>query len=274
MLDRKQIKRKIVVFLTFTFILSSVFYFLIISNGSLNAAGGYYVIGLMWCPGIAALITQLIFEKRFSGLSWKWGRSRYQIRAYFLPVFYAFIAYSLIWLFGLGKFNSFFPSNPFRFIVAGTITSAFMALGEEIGWRGFLVPQLSKITSYTKLSLISGIIWSVWHYPVLLFADYNSGTPWWYGLTCFTLLAVGASFIFAWFRLKSGSLWTAVLLHASHNLYIQSYFDKATDDTGYTVWFSGEFGIVLPLVIAGFAFYFWKKRTTLNRDQGTRINEQ
>jgi membrane protease YdiL (CAAX protease family) len=265
--NNKYTIRKIAVFLSLTLGLSSVFYFLIISNGSLNAAGGLYVMGLMWCPGIAALITQLVFEKSLAGLGWKWGSTYHQLSAYFLPVLYAFIAYSVIWVSGLGRFNHFFPSGPFNFVLVGTLSSAFMAMGEEIGWRGFLVPHLSKITGFTRVSLISGLIWSVWHYPVLLFADYNSGTPWWYGLTCFTLLAIGASFIFAWFRLKSGSLWTAVFLHASHNLYIQSYFDKATDDTGFTAYFSGEFGIVLPVVIAGFAYYFWKKRKSLVRDQ-------
>ncbi len=265
--NKKYLIRKIAVFLSLTLGLSSVFYFLIISNGSLNAAGGLYVMGLMWCPGIAALITQLVFEKSLAGLGWKWGSTYHQLSAYFLPVLYAFIAYSVIWVSGLGRFNHFFPSGPFNFVLVGTLSSAFMAMGEEIGWRGFLIPHLSKITGFTRVSLISGLIWSVWHYPVLLFADYNSGTPWWYGLTCFTLLAIGASFIFAWFRLKSGSLWTAVFLHASHNLYIQSYFDKATDDTGFTAYFSGEFGIVLPVVIAGFAYYFWKKRKSLVRDQ-------
>ena len=145
----------------------------------------------------------------------------------------------------------------------GTLMSCFTALGEEIGWRGFLVPELAKVTSYTKLSLISGIIWSVYHYPVLLFADYNSGTPWWFGLGCFTLMAIGASFLFAWLRLRSGSVWTAMFLHASHNLYIQSYFDQATDDTVITAYISSEFGIALALVISLVAFLFWRKRSEL-----------
>ncbi|WP_457831901.1 CPBP family glutamic-type intramembrane protease, partial [Staphylococcus aureus] len=51
------------------------------------------------------------------------------------------------------------------------------ALGEEIGWRGFLVPELYKKIGYTKTSLLTGAIWSVWHYPILIFADYNKGTP-------------------------------------------------------------------------------------------------
>lgn len=254
---------KIATYLALTFGLSSIFYYLIISAGSLNVKGGMYVIGLMWCPGISAIITKLIFQKNLKGLGWKWGKTKYQLTAYFLPILYAFIAYGLIWITGLGKYNGYIPSNLFNFLVMGTLMSCFTALGEEIGWRGFLVPELAKVTSYTKLSLISGIIWSVYHYPVLLFADYNSGTPWWFGLGCFTLMAIGASFIFAWLRLRSGSVWTAMFLHASHNLYIQSYFDQATDDTGITAYISSEFGIALALVISLVAFLFWRKRSEL-----------
>ena len=262
--DKKNTYKRITTFLAITLSLSSVFYYLIISAGSLGAKGGIYVMGLMWCPGLSAMITQLIYQKNLKGLGWKWGKTKFQLMAYFLPILYALVAYSLIWLTGLGKFNGFIPSNLFNFIVLGTLMSSFTTLGEEIGWRGFLVPHLSKVTSYTKLSLISGLIWAVWHFPVLLFADYNSGTPWWFGLGCFTLLAVGASFIFAWLRLRSGSLWTAMLLHASHNLYIQSYFDNATDDTGITAYISSEFGIALALVILVFAYLFWRKRAVVS----------
>jgi len=47
----------------------------------------------------------------------------------------------------------------------GVLISCLTALGEEIGWRGFLVPQLASVTSFTKTALISGLIWAVWHYP-------------------------------------------------------------------------------------------------------------
>jgi hypothetical protein len=64
-------------------------------------------------------------------------------------------------------------------------------------------------------------------------------------------------------RLKSGSLWTGALLHASHNLYIQGFFTPLTRDTGKTAWFIDEFGALLPIVTIGFAVYFWSKRGEL-----------
>jgi hypothetical protein len=61
-------------------------------------------------------------------------------------------------------------------------------------------------------------------------------------------------------RLKSGSLWTGVLLHASHNLFIQGFFDPLTTDTGRTKYIIGEFGAGLALVSIAFAIYFWTRR--------------
>jgi len=73
------------------------------------------------------------------------------------------------------------------------------------------------------------------------------------------------SVVFAWMRLRSGSLWTGALLHASHNLYVQAIFTPLTRNTGKTNWFIDEFGAVLPLVAMGFAIYFWTRRNELEQ---------
>jgi uncharacterized protein len=272
-------KKAIATFLGITFALSSVFYLIIISIGKLSAGNGLYVYGLMWCPGIAALITCRMLRISFSELGWKWN-TRYMLLSYLIPLAYGLIAYLSVWTTGFGKFpnydsvkaigESFGWKNlspvlviAFYVILKGTIgmaSSLSSALGEEIGWRGFLVPQLAKVTSFTKTALISGIIWSVWHYPLLIFADYNSGTPLWFALSCFTVMVVAISFPFAWMRLKSGSLWTGAFLHASHNLFIQSILTPLTADTGQTKYFIDEFGIAVPTVTVLLAIVFWRKR--------------
>ena len=76
-------------------------------------------------------------------------------------------------------------------------------------------------------------------------------------------MVISISFVFTWFRLKSNSLWTGVILHASHNLFIQSIFSPLTRDTGNTKYFIDEFGVVLPIVSICVAIFFWKKRSEL-----------
>lgn len=280
--------KKIVAFLLLTFSFSSIFYYLILSSGSMHTSGGIYTLGLMWCPGLAALITQLVFHRRLRGLGWKWGKTRYQFLSYIIPFLYALIAYSFVWATGLGGFpnqefisqivSQYNPgtSSPYVFFLIylviastlGILLSSLSALGEEIGWRGLLVPELAKVTTFTKTALLSGVVWAVWHSPVLIFADYNSGTPFWYGFSCFTLMVMGTSIIMAWLRLRSGSLWTGVILHASHNLFVQGIFTPLTTDTGLTAYIFDEFGVALLIPIFVFAYIFWKKRGKLSAMDG------
>jgi membrane protease YdiL (CAAX protease family) len=288
-------KRPIFLFLFFTFLFSSLFYAAIIHTGKLGSGGGLFVTGLMWCPALSAFITSLILKRPIAGLAWGWGNPKYQWWSYLTPLLYSTVAYLIIWLTGWGGFYNTetvhsiaeafgFPhmSGPLAiflyFLLYGVFSltrSMATAAGEEIGWRGFLVPELYKVTGYTQTSLITGVIWAAWHVPILVFADYNSGTPIWYGLSCFAVLVISISFIFTWFRLKSNSLWTGVLLHASHNLFIQGFFTPLTIDTGKTNYFYDEFGVVLPCVTVLLAVYFWSRRgelpTSLDSDLAATI---
>ena len=273
---------QVLTYLAIVFAFSSIFYFLILHSGSLGNGRGLYVLGLMWCPALAGMLTLRLHGRSIADLGWKWGETKYQVRSWYIPILYASIAYGIVWIFHLGAFGNpeYYDSlvktmhlggSPWISIVIGIlltgtygmIRSVSSALGEEIGWRGFLVPELSKTSSFTATSLVSGVVWSLWHYPILIYGDYNAGTPTWYGLTCFTVLVISISFVFAWMRLKSGNLWTGAILHGSHNLYIQGILTPITRDTGKTKWFIDEFGCVLPLVAIAFAIYFWTKRREL-----------
>lgn len=275
-------RMQVLIYVVLVFAFSSLFYLLILHSGSLSNGRGMYVLGLMWCPALAGMLTLRLHGRSIAQLGWKWGETKYQIQSWFIPLLYASIAYVIVWVAGFGAFGNpeyldalvrqmHLGGSPWISIgvgifltgTYGLVRSVSSALGEEIGWRGFLVPELSKTTSFTLTSLISGMVWSLWHYPILIYGDYNAGTPTWYGLTCFTVMVVSGSFVFAWMRLKSGSLWTGAILHASHNLYIQAIFTPLTRNTGRTAWYIDEFGCVLPLVTIAFAVYFWSKRREL-----------
>lgn len=259
-------RKEIITFLILTFAFSAIFWALIMREKSINAQGGLLTLGLMWCPGFSAMLTRFIYHRSLRGLGWKLGPAKWLLLAYLLPLAYGFVPYAITWLSGLGRFTTtnlpvdqslpvFLIVNLTMIFLLGSVPSA---LGEEIGWRGLLVPQLSKLANFPRVALISGAVWAVWHVPLLLFADYNSGTPALYGLTCFTILVIGISFAFAWLRLKSGSLWTGVVLHASHNLIIQAILDPLTESTAITPYIVTEFGIGLSLAAAVTAWVFWR----------------
>ena len=283
MSEQQKSSQPTLVYLVLVFAFSSVFYFLMLKAHTLGAAGGLYVLGIMWCPALAAMATLKLSRRKLSELGWNWPANHYALQSWALPLLYAFVAYVIVWLLGLGGFPNHqfmdqlvarmgLPISPAAATALylllggsfGLVRGLASALGEEIGWRGFLIPELFKKVGFTGAALISGIVWSCWHYPLLIWGDYNSGTPTWYALICFTVMVVSLSFIFAWLRLKSGSLWTGALLHASHNLYIQGIFTPLTRDTGKTAWYIDEFGAVLPVVTLFFALYVWAKRGELS----------
>jgi hypothetical protein len=139
-------------------------------------------------------------------------------------------------------------------------TGSDPALGE---YRA-LVPELAKRYSFAGTAILSGFIWAIWHYPILLLGDYNGHTPVWYYLPLFTLLLPVMSFLWAWMRLKSGSIWPGVVLHAAHNTFIQQFFDPLTVDNSKTRYVAGEFGAALAVISILMAVYFWKRRAEVS----------
>lgn len=279
--------KKILTYVVLVFAFSAIFYYRMIASGSISG----YTFPLMWCPAVAALLTQLLFQRNLRGLGWGIGKAKYWWLGYGLPILYCVVVYGIVWGTGLGRVDltafrqqamlsvDLPIQSPGLYLlgyiaIMTTVVLAFgavQALGEEIGWRGFLVPALYQEYSFTQTSLISGVIWVLWHSPLILFADYNNtGAPRWFGLLCFVVMVIGVSFVFAWLRLRSGSLWPAVLLHASHNLFVQMVFTPLTIDTGYTAYVIDEFGIGLALALALLGYLFWRQRSTLPRP--TQVN--
>ena len=257
-------RRELTTFLVLTFALSALFWWLIIDAGSLGAHGGVYVLALMWCPGVSALATRLAYQHDVRGEGWRWGATRWNVLAYLLPLGYATAAYGLVWLTGLGGVElDRFRSGVALFLVLGSLQSLLSATGEELGWRGFLVPMLARRMSFGRTAVVSGVIWAAWHVPLIAFADYNAGTPTWYAVLCFGIMVVALSVPFAWLRLRSGSVWPAAILHAMHNLFVQGFFDVVTVDTGPTRWITGEFGAALAVTIGVTAWTFWRARCAL-----------
>ena len=254
-------RAELTTFLVLTFALSAIFWGLIIAAGSLGVHGGLYVLALMWCPGVSALITRFVFQRNLRREGWGLGAPRWLALAYLLPIAYATVAYGAVWLLGLGGVDlSRFTTGTATFLVLGSIQSLVFATGEELGWRGFLVPTLAKTMSFGRLAVLSGAIWAVWHFPLIIFADYNSGTATWYALLCFALMVIALGVVLAWLRLRSGSVWPAAILHASHNLFVQGFFDRVTVDKGPTPWLTSEFGAALALTIGVTAWLFWRSR--------------
>jgi membrane protease YdiL (CAAX protease family) len=240
---------------------------------------------IMWSAGIAALLTMWICKRDLRTMGWGWGQWRWQWLAFLLPMAYCLVAYAIIWAAGWGGFynhdfvaqqrdNNGFAGWSDLAVLAWILPSIALfgmpgslssALGEEIGWRGFLVPELAKSMSFTGLSILTGVIWAAWHLPLIVLGNYHNNAagalPLYGQLGMFFILVVSVAIILAYLRLKSGSLWTGALFHASHNLAVQAIFNPLTVQFAVTPKYADELGLVLPLVVLPIgACCLWKGR--------------
>jgi membrane protease YdiL (CAAX protease family) len=262
---------EIPLFLIFLVLYTSIFFAMICFLGN----HPFYINGYIWSPAFAVFTVYAIKKKKIMELFWKWGDHRIQLQALVIPFLYGLTAYAIIWGIGFAAFDwekfaglksklgltgfSDFIVIIFYLVLGGligTLSNMSNALGEEIGWRGFLTQKLLVRYSFLSTSCMIGILWSVWHFPLLIKNHDNNGiVPLWYEMGCFVLLIISVSIILTWFTIKTGSVWTATILHASHNLFVLNIFNGNTVNKDHTL-YAGKTGIILAVIICFFALYF------------------
>lgn len=278
------VKSPVVLFLILTCVTTAPFWALGITTGDSAGGRGAYAVGAMWGPGIAAVITCWLGRRPVASLGWQWGQSRWQALSYLWPLGVCLATYGFVYAAGFAGFPNpdtvaalrkslHWPNAATWTVVSGWFlllaTTGFVrgvaaALGEEIGWRGFLSPALHARFGFTRGALLTGVAWAVWHFPIIFFSNYDSATPWWFATPCFVVEVLSLAVIMAWIRMRSGSLWTGALAHASINLFNQAFFVPLTTQRGaatsYTI---DESGVILPLVLLAVAVFVWSKRDRL-----------
>ncbi len=122
--------------------------------------------------------------------------------------------------------------------------------GEELGWRGYLLPQLLPLGQWRAL-ILSGIFWGLFHAPIVLLG-YNYPQHPVAGVFLMTIVCVIFGVLLGWTRLASGSLWPAVLGHAGIDasagaILVFGQAGAALDSA--VVGLTGWTGWILPLVV-------------------------
>jgi membrane protease YdiL (CAAX protease family) len=192
--------------------------------------------------------------------------------ALIFPLVIGLIAYGIAWVTGLVRFSPqpfewgapyvgdsaspvvVFVINLAVAVTIVTILSAPRAAGEEIGWRGYMLTRLID-AGVPKPILTSGLIWGLWHMPLIVGGVYLTGPRPALSVVLFMVVATAFSFVFARLRLETGSVWPAIALHAAWNAIIQTAFDRASTGAGATLWI-GESGIFVALTTIVAAIIF------------------
>lgn len=246
------------------------------------------VLALMWTPTAASLVARLLLREGFTDVSFRLGGARGAKAigvAVIFPAALGLIAYGAAWASGLVDFRpepirliaSYVPggTSPVLVFVANlviaasviTLFSARTAAGEEIGWRGYMLTRLIDAGVPCPV-LVSGVIWGLWHVPLILGGVYLAGTPPAISALLFMIMATAFSFVFARLRLATGSVWPAIALHSAWNAVIQEAFDTASVGPGVTL-LIGESGILVAIAMLVAAIIFWSGQWPFRRASET-----
>src|SRR5215212_2686743 len=140
------------------------------------------------------------------------------------PLLVLSCTYGLVWSTGIGLFV--LPVDigplallPLNLLIGMLINTVLGGLGEEMGWRGYLLPNLLGLGN-TRALLVSGLLHGIWHLPLMLM------TPFYHGsgnrlivVVLFLLTMTAAGVFYGYLRLKSASVWPAALAHSAFNTF-------------------------------------------------------
>ncbi len=286
-------RRELVVFLAVTFGLTAASTTVAVaSNADVTDPSGHgplaavALYGQAFWPLIGALVARLTVRGPFPG----WGLRRAPRRAVLgawaygagVPLLAALplLAIGVIEpdggglaaTFGLGSLPG--PLGALLAVVAGltlgTLPFVVLAIGEEIGWRGVLVPHLAATGSVRRVVVVGGLVWSAFHLPLMTtLGGTPAGVPVPVAVACFTAMVVAEGAVLAWARLRWG-LWPVVVLHAGHNAVLYAVLEPGTRQQAGAGWLAGETGLAL-VVATGLAATLWLRRAPLVSRDGTVV---
>ena len=145
-------------------------------------------------------------------------------------------------------------------VIAAWVLNVLPALGEEIGWRGWLTPQLLPLGAIPTIA-ITGVIWGLWHTPLILLGHNYPHLPGWQAVIFMVVFCILIGGILAWLSIRTRSVWPAALGHSTINAIgglplifsADTTFDTAhVGITGTTGWIVTGIVLVVSWVLKSF----------------------
>ena len=253
---KKQDLKRALIYIVITFLLTWLYSLLIvypIANGeALNGvpalATQLTVAAAMFCPAIGVVLTRLTTKEGFKD-AWLKPHIKGNIKHYLL----AWFGPAVLTFAGMGVYFLIFPNNldlSFSYFTAtleatgapletlpmpigmlmlvqcvqavflAPILNFFTCFGEEWGWRGYLLPKVSKHFSTVPTLLITGIVWGLWHAPLTIIG-HNYGLGYWgfpfTGIAMMCVFCIVVGIFLSFVTLKTGSCIPAILGHGAVN---------------------------------------------------------
>lgn len=241
-MDKKGIFTFLLITFGITYLVEAVMYLAGFRVTAIPAIGGQLAVAaVMWAPAAAALITiRWVTHEKVSSILLRFGPSwkPYLATALLIPLVYV-LTYLVTWSLGLGApdwqlkdFYALVASSGadmstapapglllagmfFASLLVAPVINSLFGLGEELGWRGFLLPRLMPLGKWKAYALL-GVIWGLWHAPLILMGFNYPGTPV-LGVLMMVLLTTAIGFFINEMTLRYQSAILAGWIHGVFN---------------------------------------------------------
>lgn len=179
-------------------------------------------------PALAVTIT--IFStlgrgrrrEAWKSMGWRLPPLRAVIIALLLPAALAAASFGTAVAIGVARFSGTVTWDLVLNLVIGLAFGTVLILGEEIGWRGFLLPRLAILVPLKQAWLISGAAHALFHLPLLLLTTvYQSAGSRWIVVPAVMVTITLAGVPYGWMREVSGGIWAVAVLHNAFNAYFE-----------------------------------------------------
>jgi len=224
-----------------------------------------YVSSIMLAPGLLGMLLVIILRLRggkdtFAAVGMAGGKPKLWLLFGVGILLFAGLQTLLSWLFKMGQtvdLGALLAQTPapgmtpallfvlvtVQTLLLGPFLGLLVTFGEEYGWRGYLQPALSALGRVRAVALV-GIIWGIWHWPVIWMGYNYPGHPW-LGSLLMVLVSLGLAFLLGYAVLKAKGVWIAAFLHALVNQSFSFFmgFVYAPSDPAFA------FGIGIPGVV-------------------------
>jgi membrane protease YdiL (CAAX protease family) len=302
-------KKRLIIFLAFAFGISWLTALVIyLTGGLVNSPelvpGTRITLALvllasvyMWGPALANIITRFLTKEGNQDLWLKPNLKtgwKYWLLGWFGPGVLTILGAAIFFLVYPDTFDSSLDIlksqlsasgasvdliNPWQFVILQTLAAFLIApllnaiatFGEEFGWRAYLLPKLRSLGD-RKALLLSGVIWGVWHWPVIAMGhnyglDYP-GFPW-LGLLAMVWFCISGGIFIGWLALKSESVWPAVVAHGALNgiAAISLFFIKSPSSMLLGPTPAGIIGVLPFTLVSIIILLVTKDKSTLSINQ-------
>lgn len=242
--EKSMTLKRVVLFTALAVAIAWALFLLVPALGFAYGSGMSIIIvaAAMFAPALGSILTRLItkegFHKMYLRPNFK-GHGKAYLVLFFGPTLLIFLSMVVYFLIFPGNFDpeltmlqkmsqaaaGLTPTTLLlvtlaQVAVIGPVINIIPTLGEELGWRGYLLPKLREIFPDRKALVITGVIWGLWHLPVIVMG-HNYGTGYagypWLGILMMTVFCVSLGIIEGYATIKLDSAIPAAMIHSTVN---------------------------------------------------------